>query len=114
MTRAACVAGEARACWGPRQQQGNGAGLPSTLHLQPPPNGRERRVLFGVDSNLDLAQALFDLGGVQFGSFDLGPTAGESPIYINPRVLISEPSMLRSVARLIHTEIQADHTRRRP
>jgi orotate phosphoribosyltransferase/uridine monophosphate synthetase len=71
-------------------------------------------VLFGVDSNLDLAQALFDLGGVQFGSFDLGPTAGESPIYINPRVLISEPSMLRSVARLIHSEIQADHARRRP
>jgi orotate phosphoribosyltransferase/uridine monophosphate synthetase len=71
-------------------------------------------VLFGVDSNLDLAQALFDLGGVQFGSFDLGPTAGNSPIYINPRVLISEPAMLRRVARLIHTEIQADHARRRP
>jgi orotate phosphoribosyltransferase len=71
-------------------------------------------VLFGVDSNLDLAQALFDLGGVQFGSFDLGPTAGTSPIYINPRVLISEPAMLRRVARLIHTEIQADRTRRRP
>jgi orotate phosphoribosyltransferase len=71
-------------------------------------------VLFGVDSNLDLALALFDLGGVQFGSFDLGPTAGTSPIYINPRVLISEPSMLRRVARLIHTEIQADRQRRRP
>jgi orotate phosphoribosyltransferase/uridine monophosphate synthetase len=71
-------------------------------------------VLFGVDSNLDLAQALFDLGGVQFGTFDLGPTAGTSPIYVNPRVLISEPAMLRRVARLIHTEIQADHARRRP
>jgi orotate phosphoribosyltransferase len=71
-------------------------------------------VLFGVDSNLDLAQALYDLGGVQFGAFDLGPTAGTSPIYINPRVLISEPSMLRRVARLIHTEIQADRARRRP
>ena len=70
-------------------------------------------VLLDVDSNLDLAQALFDLGGVQFGSFDLGPTAGTSPIYINPRVLISEPSMLRHVARLIHSEIQADHARRR-
>jgi orotate phosphoribosyltransferase/uridine monophosphate synthetase len=71
-------------------------------------------VLFGVDSNLDLAQALFDLGGVQFGAFDLGPTAGRSPLYINPRVLISEPAMLRRVARLIHTQIQADRTRRRP
>ena len=71
-------------------------------------------MLFGVDSNLDLAQALFDLGGVQFGSFDLGATAGRSPIYINPRVLISEPAMLRRVARLIHTQIQADRVRRRP
>jgi len=71
-------------------------------------------VLFGVDSNLDLAQALFDLGGVQFGSFDLGPTAGRSPIYINPRVLISEPAMLRRVARLIHAQIQSDRARRRP
>ncbi|HUG14434.1 MAG TPA: phosphoribosyltransferase [Thermomicrobiales bacterium] len=71
-------------------------------------------MLFGVDSNLDLAQALFDLGGVQFGEFDLGPTAGMSPIYINPRVLISEPAMLRRIARMIHTEIQADRTRRRP
>jgi orotate phosphoribosyltransferase len=71
-------------------------------------------VLFGVDSNLDLAQALYDLGGVQFGEFDLGPTAGVSPIYINPRVLISEPAMLRRIARMIHSEIQADRTRRRP
>jgi orotate phosphoribosyltransferase len=71
-------------------------------------------VLFGVDSNLDLAQALFDLGGVQFGAYDLGPTAGRSPLYINPRVLISEPAMLRRVARLIHTQILADRTRRRP
>jgi orotate phosphoribosyltransferase/uridine monophosphate synthetase len=70
-------------------------------------------VLVDVDSNLDLAQALFDLGGVQFGTFDLGPTAGTSPIYINPRVLISEPKMLRRVARLIHAEIQADQARRR-
>jgi orotate phosphoribosyltransferase/uridine monophosphate synthetase len=71
-------------------------------------------VLFGEDSNLNLAQALFDLGGVEFGEFDLGPTAGRSPIYINPRVLISEPAVLRSIARLIDNEIKADHARRRP
>jgi orotate phosphoribosyltransferase/uridine monophosphate synthetase len=71
-------------------------------------------VLFVGDSNLDLAQALFDLGGVQFGSFDLGPTAGISPVYINPRVLISEPAMLRRVARLIHNQVQSDRSRRRP
>jgi len=71
-------------------------------------------VLFGAESNLDLAQALFDLGGVLFGEFDLGPTAGRSPIYINPRVLISEPSVLRRIAQLIYHEIQADQARRRP
>lgn len=71
-------------------------------------------MLFVGDSNLDLARALFDLGGVQFGSFDLGPTAGSSPVYINPRVLISEPAMLRRVARLIDNQIQSDRSRRRP
>lgn len=71
-------------------------------------------MLFETDTNLDLAQVLFDLGGVQFGSFDLAGTAGESPIYINPRVLISEPAMLRRIARIIHSQIRADRSRRRP
>ena len=71
-------------------------------------------VLFGAESNLDLALALYDLGGVQFGEFDLGPTAGRSPIYLNPRVLISDPAVLRRIALLIHHEIQADQARRRP
>lgn len=71
-------------------------------------------MLFGTDTNLDLAQALFDLGGVQFGDFDLAGSAGASPIYINPRVLISEPAMLRRIARLINTQINADRSRRRP
>jgi orotate phosphoribosyltransferase/uridine monophosphate synthetase len=71
-------------------------------------------VLFGADSNLDLAQVLYDLGGVQFGSFQMPGTAGESPLYINPRVLLSEPAMLRRIARLIAVEIRADETRRRP
>ncbi|GBD16027.1 Orotate phosphoribosyltransferase [bacterium HR26] len=71
-------------------------------------------MLFGAESNLDLALALYDLGGVQFGDFDLGPTAGRSPIYLNPRVLISDPAVLRRIALLIHHEIQADQARRRP
>lgn len=71
-------------------------------------------MLFGAESRLDLAQALFALGGVQFGDFDLGPTAGRSPVYINPRVLISDPAVLRQIARLIHQEIQADQARRKP
>lgn len=71
-------------------------------------------MLFGSESKLDLAQALFVLGGVQFGDFDLGLTAGRSPIYINPRVLISDPAVLRQIARLIHQEILADQVRRKP
>jgi orotate phosphoribosyltransferase/uridine monophosphate synthetase len=71
-------------------------------------------VLFGADSNLDLAQVLYDLGGVQFGAFKMPGTAGESPIYINPRVLLSEPTMLRRIARLLAIEIRADTSRRRP
>ncbi|MDI3340698.1 MAG: phosphoribosyltransferase family protein [Sphaerobacter sp.] len=71
-------------------------------------------MFFGSASKLDLARALFTLGGVQFGDFDLGPTAGRSPIYINPRVLISDPAVLRQIARLIHQEILADQVRRKP
>ncbi len=69
---------------------------------------------FGSESNLDLAQMIFDLGGVQFGSFDLPGTAGISPIYVNPRVLISEPRMLRRIGRLINSAIASDRTRVRP
>lgn len=69
---------------------------------------------FGSNSNLDLAQALFDLGGVEFGDFALPGTAGESPIYVNPRVLISEPRMLRRIGQLIHTAIASDQRRVRP
>lgn len=73
-------------------------------------------MLFDVqgETNLKLAQALWDLGGVEFGEFDLGPTAGRSPVYINPRVLISDPAVLRSIARLIQQEILADQARRKP
>lgn len=71
-------------------------------------------MIFGAASKLDLARALFALDGVQFGEFDLGPTAGRSPVYVNPRVLISDPSVLRQIARLIDQEIQADQVRRKP
>lgn len=69
---------------------------------------------FNSNSNLDLAQALFDLGGVEFGMFQLPGTAGESPIYINPRVLISEPRMLRRLGQLLNNAIRSDQRRMRP
>jgi orotate phosphoribosyltransferase len=88
--------------------------LPGRLGLLLAKRGPVTGMLFGAQSNLDLAQALFDLGGVQFGEFNLGPTAGTSPIYLNPRVVISHPTVMRQFARLVHYEIQADEQRRRP
>ncbi len=56
---------------------------------------------------------MFDLGGITFGDFTIGRTAINSPIYVNPRVLISNPEALRRVARLIDREIQAGMSRKR-
>jgi orotate phosphoribosyltransferase len=64
--------------------------------------------------NLWIARALFDLKGVQFGSFTLGRTAVNSPIYVNPRVVLGQPVLLRRVAEIIASEIQAGQARRRP
>ena len=65
------------------------------------------------ETNLWLAQALFDLGGITFGDFTIGRTVINSPIYVNPRVLVSNPEALRRVARLIDREIQAGMSRKR-
>lgn len=65
------------------------------------------------ETNLWLAQALFDLGGVALGDFTIGRTTVNSPVYVNPRVLISNPEVLRRVARLIDREIQAAMSRKR-
>ena len=67
----------------------------------------------GQETNLWLAEALFDLGGITFGEFTIGRTAVNSPIYVNPRVLISNPEALRRVAALIDREIQAGMSRKR-
>lgn len=69
----------------------------------------------GVDQgNLWIARALFDLGGIQFGDFTLGETAKNSPVYVNPRVLFSQPILLRRVAEVIEAEVKAGQARRRP
>jgi orotate phosphoribosyltransferase len=65
------------------------------------------------ETNLWLAQALFDLGGVALGDFTIGRTTVNSPVYVNPRVLISNPEVLRRVARLIDREVQAGMSRKR-
>jgi orotate phosphoribosyltransferase/uridine monophosphate synthetase len=69
----------------------------------------------GVDQgNLWIARALFDLGGIRFGDFTLGETAKNSPIHVNPRVLFSQPILLRRVAEVIESEVKAGQARRRP
>jgi orotate phosphoribosyltransferase/uridine monophosphate synthetase len=57
--------------------------------------------------NLWLAKALWDLGAVQFGDFTLGRTTLHSPVYVNLRLLISNPRALQRAGRVIHQEVQA-------
>lgn len=63
---------------------------------------------------LALAKDLFDLGAVTFGDFTLGRTAVHSPVYVNPRRILSEPALLRRVASYLDAEIKAGQGRRRP
>ncbi|MCH7811635.1 MAG: phosphoribosyltransferase [Chloroflexi bacterium] len=57
-------------------------------------------------SNLWLAQTLWKLGAVQFGSFTLGRTTVNSPVYVNLRLLIGHPTALWRIAHIIRDEIQ--------
>jgi orotate phosphoribosyltransferase len=61
-----------------------------------------------------LARRLFDLGAISFGDFTLGRTVIHSPVYVNPRRLLSEPLLLQQVAEIIDQEIKAAQGRRRP
>jgi orotate phosphoribosyltransferase len=65
-------------------------------------------------SNLWLANALWKLGAIEFGDFTLGRTAVNSPIYINPRLLVSNPSALRRAAHVVLDEIVALQSMRNP
>lgn len=64
--------------------------------------------------NLWLAQALYDLGGIQFGNFAVSESAVSSPIFINPKVLISNPTALRVASKLMQQEIDLAQSLRRP
>jgi orotate phosphoribosyltransferase/uridine monophosphate synthetase len=66
------------------------------------------------NSRLWLAEALFDLEAIEFGSFTLGRTAVDSPVYLNVRRLIAHPAALRRVAALIHEEVSALQSMRNP
>jgi orotate phosphoribosyltransferase len=64
--------------------------------------------------NLWLAQILFDLGGVKFGNFTVSESAVSSPIFVNPKVLISNPTALRVASQLMQQEINLAQSLRRP
>jgi orotate phosphoribosyltransferase len=63
--------------------------------------------------NLWLAQTLFDLGGVQFGNFTVSESAVSSPVFVNPKVLISNPTALRVSSKLMQQEINLAQSLRR-
>jgi orotate phosphoribosyltransferase/uridine monophosphate synthetase len=68
------------------------------------------------DQTLDtlwLARAIFDLGGVTFGDYTLGGSTVNSPVYINPRALISNPEALKVAARLVAQEVALAQSLRR-
>jgi len=64
--------------------------------------------------NLWLAQTLFDLGGVKFGNFTVSESAVSSPVFVNPKVLISNPTALRVASKLMQQEINLAQSLRRP
>lgn len=64
--------------------------------------------------NLWLAKALWDLGAVQFGDFTLGRTTQHSPVYVNLRLLISDPRALQRAARVMHDEVKTLQAMRHP
>lgn len=64
-------------------------------------------------ANLWLADELWKLGAIQFGDFSLG-TAVHSPVYVNLRLLISNPSALREVAEVMLAEVHTLQNMRHP
>jgi orotate phosphoribosyltransferase len=63
--------------------------------------------------NLWLARALWDLGAVSFGDYTLGGSTVNSPVYINPKVLIANPTALRVAAKLMYQEVTLAQSLRR-
>jgi len=65
-------------------------------------------------ANLWLADELWKLGAIDFGDFSLGHTAVHSPVYLNLRLLISNPTALRRAAEVMMGEVRALQSMRNP
>lgn len=63
--------------------------------------------------NLWLARAMYELGAVTFGDFTLGGSTVNSPVFINPKLLISHSMALRVAARLMVQEVTLAQSLRR-
>lgn len=57
-------------------------------------------------ANLWLADELWKLGAIQFGDFTLGQSTVNSPVYVNLRLLISNPQALHRVAEVVLDEVR--------
>jgi orotate phosphoribosyltransferase/uridine monophosphate synthetase len=64
--------------------------------------------------NLWLARALWDLGAVRFGDFTVGNSTVHSPVFVNPKLLISNPTALRVAVKLMYQEISLAQSLRHP
>lgn len=66
-----------------------------------------------VLDNLWLARVIYDLGAVSFGDYTLGGSTVNSPVFVNPKLLISNPTALRVAAKLMYQEITLAQSLRR-
>ena len=53
------------------------------------------------------------IGAVSFGDYTLGGSTVNSPVYINPKVLIANPTALRVAAKLMYQEVTLAQSLRR-
>ena len=65
-------------------------------------------------SNLWLAETLWKLGAIQFGDFSFGHTVVHSPVYVNLRLLVSNPTALWRAAQVILDGVVALQRMREP
>jgi orotate phosphoribosyltransferase/uridine monophosphate synthetase len=65
-------------------------------------------------ANLWLADELWKLGAIQFGDFTIGHNTINSPVYINLRLLISNPQALQRAAEVMWHEVCALQSMRQP